>query len=258
MATDIPLARRDHIVQRLAHGEAVVAAALAVEFAVSEDAVRRDLRALAAQGLCRRVYGGALPLRPVAPGARPLVARLDEDRECKLALARAGADLVRPGEFIFLDTGSTNLLLAECLAEDQGLRVATNSVDIAAAVLRRGDLPLLMVGGTVDADVGGCVDASAVQTVAGLNIDRCFLGACALSASGGIGVHHHADALFKRALLAASQQCVAMLTTDKLDARAPHRVAPSHRLQHIVVPPDAPSRALAALRRAGSQVLSIS
>ncbi len=258
MAADIPLARRDHIAQRLARGEAVVAGALAAEFSVSEDAVRRDLRALAAQGLCRRVYGGALPLGPVAPGARPLVARLHEDREPKLALARAAAGLVQPGEFVFLDTGRTNLLLAECLPEDQGLRVATNSVDIAAAVLRRGDLPLLMVGGSVDADVGGCVDASAVQAVAALAIDRCYLGACALSAPGGIGVHHHADALFKRALLAASRQCVAMLTADKLQARAPHRVAPSHRLHHILVPTGVPARVRAALRRAGSQVLSVS
>jgi DeoR/GlpR family transcriptional regulator of sugar metabolism len=255
MAIDIPLARRDLIAQRLARGEAVVATALAVEFQVSEDAVRRDLRALAAEGLCRRVYGGALPLAQLALGARPLAARMDADRERKLALARTAAATVQPGEFVFLDTGSTNLALVECLPEDHDLTVATNSVDIAAALVRRGDLRLLMVGGSIDAEVGGCVDASAVQAVAALNIDRCFLGACALSARGGIGAYHHADAVFKRALLAASQHRVALLTTDKLDARAPHRVAPSRRLDQIVVERDAPSAALAALRKAGSQVL---
>ncbi|WP_271025209.1 DeoR family transcriptional regulator [Rhizobium sp. RCAM05973] len=49
----------------------IVAASLAVEFNVSEDAVRRDLRALAAEGKCRRVYGGALPFsRPRSPSPR--------------------------------------------------------------------------------------------------------------------------------------------------------------------------------------------
>ena len=70
MTSELPLARRDLIADRLANGLAVVATELAGEFAVSEDAIRRDLRALAAEGRCRRVYGGALPLpllkRPAA------------------------------------------------------------------------------------------------------------------------------------------------------------------------------------------------
>lgn len=258
MASEIPLARRDLIAQRLAHGQAVVSAALAAEFDVSEDAVRRDLRALAAEGLCRRVYGGALPLAHLAPGARPMAARRDEARERKLALARLAASTVQPGEFLFLDAGSTNLALAECLPDDLDLSVATNAVDIAATLLQRGDVRLLMVGGMVDAAVGGCIDAAAVQAVAALDIDRCFLGACALSASRGIAAFHHADALFKQALLAASRTRVALITTDKLDARAPHRVAPAQRLDGIVVEADAPRPALAALRKAGCQILQIS
>jgi len=59
---ELPIARRDIILSRLDEGQPVTAAALALEFDVSEDAIRRDLRALAAEGRCRRVYGGALPL----------------------------------------------------------------------------------------------------------------------------------------------------------------------------------------------------
>ena len=147
MEITIPLARRDVIAERLGRGEPVVAAALAAEFDVSEDAIRRDLRSLAAEGRCRRVYGGALPL---LPESKPMAARVDESRDRKAALARRAAATVQPGEFIFLDAGSTNLLLAECLPEDHVGTVATNSIDIAAAVLRRGDLSLLMVGGSVD------------------------------------------------------------------------------------------------------------
>ncbi|HEX8786620.1 MAG TPA: DeoR family transcriptional regulator, partial [Telluria sp.] len=54
---DLPIARRDLIAQRLAAGQPAIAATLALEFGVSEDAIRRDLRALAAEGRCRRVYG---------------------------------------------------------------------------------------------------------------------------------------------------------------------------------------------------------
>jgi len=65
-----------------------------------------------------------------------------------------------------------NLALVDFLPEDSELTVATHSIDIAAAVLRRADLQLVMIGGAVDPAVGGCVDAVAVQSVGQLNIDR--------------------------------------------------------------------------------------
>jgi len=252
MSNDLPLARRDLIADRLAQGHAVVAAALAVEFDVSEDAIRRDLRALAAEGHCRRVYGGALPL---SRASMPMAARTGERREQKDALARAAATMVQPGEFLFLDNGSTNLALIGFLPEDAELTVATNSIDIAAAALRRQDLPLIMIGGAVNISVGGCVDAAAVLSISQLNIDRCFLGACAVSATTGVSAFDGSDATFKRSLLAASRQCVVMATTDKLDTRAPHRVAALKEIAQLVVEDDAPAALLESLRHAGASIL---
>jgi DeoR/GlpR family transcriptional regulator of sugar metabolism len=247
-----PLARRDTIAERLYRGESVVAAAVAAEFGVSEDAVRRDLRALAAEGRCRRVYGGALPL---APQDKPMAARMDEARARKAALARKAATTIGHGEFVFLDAGSTNHALADFLPRDAALTVATNSIDIAAALLRRDDLRLIVVGGSVVPEVGGAVDAAALQAVAGMNIDRCFIGACAMSSKTGLAAFHHGDALFKRALLAASQTCIALVTTEKIGAAAPYRIAAARDIDQIVVERDAPARALETLRRAGTSVV---
>jgi DeoR/GlpR family transcriptional regulator of sugar metabolism len=252
MAHELPLARRDLIADRLAQGQPVVAAALAAEFSVSEDAIRRDLRALAEAGRCRRVYGGALPL---APGSTPLAARMGQAGARKEALARAAATRVRPGELLFLDSGSTNLALAGHLPEDHDLVVVTNAIDIAAAVLHRQDLRLIMIGGTVDPVIGGCVDAEAVMSINRLNVDRCFLGACMVSAQAGICSYDHADATFKRALVAASQHCLALATTDKLGGQAPHQVAALKTLECLVVEQGAPPEALAELVQAGASIL---
>ena len=92
--------RRDIIAGRLAQGQSVTAGSLAEEFSVSPDAIRRDLRALAAEGRCRRVYGGALP---ISPASSPIIGRVGEARERKAALAAAAVGLIRPGEFVFLD-----------------------------------------------------------------------------------------------------------------------------------------------------------
>ena len=248
----IPLARRDAIAGRLAQGQSVSAPALAQEFGVSEDAIRRDLRALAAEGRCRRVYGGALPLLPASV---PMAARLGEGRERKEALARAAVAGIQPGEFVFLDCGSTNLAVAVCLPEDHDLTVATNSPDIAAALLRRQDLQLILVGGSLDPVVGGCVDAEAVLGVARMRVDRCFLGACSVSAVDGIGAFSYADASFKRRLLSVSRQALVLVTSEKLGACAPHHVAPLEAVAGLVVEQDAPSVELEALALAGATVL---
>ncbi|WP_315700748.1 MULTISPECIES: DeoR/GlpR family DNA-binding transcription regulator [unclassified Bradyrhizobium] len=252
MSDEIPMARRDLIGERLAQGQSVIAAALAAEFDVSEDAIRRDLRALAAEGLCRRVYGGALP---ITPGWLPMAARIGADRERKQALARAAATAIRTGEFIFLDSGSTNLALTEFLPEDAELTIATNSIDIATAVLQRQDLKLIMIGGAVDPVIGGSVDAGAVLTIGQMNVDRLFLGACAVSAKSGISAIDTADAIFKRTLLSVSRETLVLATTDKLETRAPHRVAAIKDIAHLVVEHDAPTAQLKALTKAGASIL---
>jgi DeoR/GlpR family transcriptional regulator of sugar metabolism len=245
----LPLARRDVIAARLAGGQAVVAATLAEEFDVSEDAIRRDLRALAAEGRCRRVYGGALP---VVAQALPMTARIDLAGDRKRALARTAADTIVRGEFLFLDAGSTNLALVEFLPEDLDLTVATNAIDIAGAVLRRPDLRLIMVGGSVDTTVGGCVDAAAVQAVGAFDIDRCFLGACAVHPTRGVGAEIHADAAFKHALVRGSRHCVVLALNEKLDARSPFRACLLSDIHLLVVERDAPATLTDPLRASGA------
>ena len=252
MPDEPPLSRRDVIASRLAQGHSVVAATLAQEFAVSEDAIRRDLRALADEGLCRRVYGGALP---ISPGSATLAVRAEVGRDRKLALARTAARTIQPREFLFLDSASTNLALAGVLPEDYELTVATNSLDIGAALLRRQDLKLILIGGPVDPLIGGCVDGAAVQSVGLLNIDRCFIGTCSVAAASGVGAFHSSDATFKRALIEVSRHCSTLVTNDKFEARAPYRVVPLAQFQSMVVEPDASALLLAALTRAGVTVL---
>lgn len=252
MDIDLPLARRDAIAARLGQGQTVVATALAAEFHVSEDAIRRDLRALAAEGRCRRVYGGALPL---SPATAPMAARIQHGAESKLRLARAAVAAIRAGELVFLDSGSTNLALVDLLPEDADLTVATNSVEIAGAVLRRQDLRLIVVGGMADPLVGGCVDAAAAETVARMRFDRAFIGACSVSATAGVGAFHFTDATFKRAVLAAARQVVVLATTDKLAEEAPHRVARLDAVDLLVVEASAPAERRADLERAARRLV---
>lgn len=254
MIVDPPIARRETIAVRLAEGQAVVANALAAEFGVSEDAIRRDLRALAAEGRCRRVYGGALP---IYPATATMAARLGEGTERKRLLARAAAQTIEPGEFLFLDSSSTNLVLVDYLPEDRELTVATNSIEIAAAVLGRQDPRLIVIGGVADPVIGGCVDAGAIQAVGQMRFDRAFLGACAISAEEGVGAFDFADAAFKRSVVASARRTLVLAISEKFGDRALHRVARLEQIDTLVVEPDFPSARRAALEAAGCRRLLV-
>ena len=93
----------NRFLDRLGRDGRVLATALAEAFSTSEDTIRRDLRDLAGRGLCRRVYGGALP---VSPASRSAQVRAGESTERKAALGQALAGLVAPGSLVFVDSGS--------------------------------------------------------------------------------------------------------------------------------------------------------
>src|SRR3989337_2402832 len=98
--------RRDLLLTRLHRDGRVIAKDLAVELGFSEDSVRRDLRELAAAGLCQRVYGGALP---VSPAVADYATRTAVSLDSKTRVARRAAELIRPGSTVILDGGTTAL-----------------------------------------------------------------------------------------------------------------------------------------------------
>lgn len=231
---------------RLAAEGRVLAAALATEFGVSEDTVRRDLRELARTGACRRVYGGALPLAPdPAPDPGPAAVRAAIAAPAKAALARVAVRLIAGGETVFLDAGTTNAAIATALPADLRVTVATNSLAVAGALAHRPHVRLLVLGGRYDPAKDACVGSDTVDAVRRLRADACLLGACGLDAELGVTAHDPAEAEVKRAMAAASRRIVVAATTDKLGTAAPFSVAPAAAIDELVVERDAPAALLA-------------
>jgi len=247
----LPQERQHEILQRLRSRGRVVAAELAAEFAASEDSIRRDLRELAAQGLCKRVYGGALPL---SAAVAPLKQRRGEHAGRKLALARKAVSLVREGQVLLLDAGSTNAAIAAALPERMGLTVITNAPDIALALIDREGFEILLLGGRVDSHIGGAVGAQTLQELHRVRADLCFPGACAIDAGTGLWGFDSEESLLKRAMVEASGETVVVATSDKLGAAATHRIAQIGEVQHLVVEHAVGRQARAAFSARGVSV----
>src|SRR6201995_2816618 len=96
--------RRDYLLTRLRAEGSLVAKDLAAELGISEDSIRRDLRELAAAGLCHRVYGGAVP---ASPARADYAGRASVEPDSKRDVAVRAAALIQPGSTVILDGGTT-------------------------------------------------------------------------------------------------------------------------------------------------------
>lgn len=249
---DLLLGERQALIRtRLDLSGRVIAAELAQELGVSEDTIRRDLREMAASGLCRRVYGGALR---VAAAATTMNERMAVGGERKAALARCAAGLVPAGATLFLDAGSTNLALARALPAGQGLTVATNAPAIAAALLDH-DLATIQLGGLIDARSGAAIGAKAMRDAEALRPDLLVLGVCGIDLEAGVTAESFEEAEFKRFIASRSRAVMVAVTNDKLSTAAPYSVVPLSRLGHVVIEADADETKAAALAAAGIEIL---
>lgn len=242
--------RHDIIKDELSQTGKVSSSDLALRLGVSDDTIRRDLRMLAKDGFCRRVYGGA-----VAPYAGPIATRLEQGTEEKTLLAKAAAALVEPGQTIFLDAGSTNAAIAKHLPEGIGLTVVTNALAHATLLGPRLGIKLEVIGGALDRESGAFFGDAAHSTISGIAADLFFLGTCGLNEEIGATAYQGRDARIKRAMASASRRIVVAATEEKLGTRATYRVADLDQIDTIVVPRRADPKRWAPFREAGAEIV---
>ena len=211
-------AQRQKLIQdELAQTGRVLSGELAQRFGLSEDTIRRDLRQMSADGLCRRVYGGA-----VAPSAGALAQRHDHDRAEKAALAQRAVTLIAPGQTVMIDAGSTNSAIAAALPVDLGLTVISNAPDICALMARRRDVSLIALGGAFDQQSGACIGPMTLAALSGLRADLLFLGSCGVDATHGTTAFDTNEAAVKRAMVDCTSRVVVAATAEKLAESARH------------------------------------
>lgn len=237
-----PDTRQDILRRRLAAGQMLAAAALADEFAVSPDTIRRDLVALEAAGVARRTRGGVLPvLQPAAP--------MGERRSTVApALVAAAARLVKDGMAIAIDGGTTMLALARALPAAPRILVVTPSPAVAVVCLEK-RVSAHLIGGRLSHAGGVAVGADAERAVAATAVDLCFLGVCGLDASSGLGADDPDEASLKRAMAGVASRTIAVTAAEKIGRRARHRALSAEALDLLFT--DAPRDAVAALVAAG-------
>ena len=244
--------RQQRILDLLRRDGKVVACELSATLGTSEDTIRRDLRDLAETGLLLRVHGGALPR---SPAAASYSARREQASAAKAAIAQAAAGLVRDGQVIILDGGTTTLQVAEHLPPTLRATVITNSAPIAVALAEHPAVEVILLGGRLLKSARVTVGAPTVDALAHVRADLCMLGVCSLHPEVGISAPDLEESYVKRAMIASAAEVVALASAEKLGTAAPYIVGPLTELTHLVTERSVPADVLAAYRALGITIV---
>ncbi|MEV0847872.1 DeoR/GlpR family DNA-binding transcription regulator [Streptomyces sp. NPDC049954] len=245
--------RRDHLLGLLAREGKVVAKDVAAGLGISEDSVRRDLRDLAAEGLCQRVYGGALP---VSPAVADYAARQTVAPEGKRKVASVAAGLVRPGSALILDGGTTALAVAHALPQDLACTVITHSPTIAAALLDHPRAELFLLGGRVFKHSAVTCGAAAVEAAQNVSADLCLLGVTGVHPEAGLTTADAEEAAMKRALAARAADTYVLASSEKIGTASRFRVLPWEKISGLITDADPHDTAVERLRALGVEIVA--
>jgi DeoR family transcriptional regulator, fructose operon transcriptional repressor len=230
--------------------------AVAEEFGVTTETVRRDLSILERAGMVRRVHGGAVPAGALTLVETGLGERHGTRTEAKRAIAAAAISLLPAADgSVLLDGGSTTAALAEVLPTDRRLYVATNSVPIAARLSASPAVTLHVLGGRVRGITQTAVGDATVRALRDLRLDVVFLGTNGISAGHGFSTPDEAEAATKRAMVRAAQRVIVLADSSKLGREHLVRFAAVEEVDVLVTDGGADPGVVAELETTGIEVL---
>lgn len=212
----------------------------------SEVTVRRDVRALEAEGLLDRRHGGAvLPGGFTRESGFPQKSHLATAE--KTAIADLAASFVEEGEAIVVGAGTTTQELARRLARVPGLTVVTNSLLVAQALAHANRVEVVMTGGTLRGSNYALVGSGAEQSLQGLRVSRAFLSGSGLTAERGLSTSNMLSASVDRALVQAAAEVVVLADHTKLGTDTMFQTVPTDVITRLVT--DEPRATTTAPRR---------
>ncbi|MEU9367008.1 DeoR/GlpR family DNA-binding transcription regulator [Streptomyces avermitilis] len=250
--------RRQLILEMVRANGAVSLRELARVVQTSEVTVRRDVRALEAEGLLDRRHGGAvLPGGFTRESGFPQKSHLATAE--KTAIADLAAGLVEEGEAIVVGAGTTTQELARRLARVPGLTVVTNSLLVAQALAHANRVEVVMTGGTLRGSNYALVGSGAEQSLQGLRVSRAFLSGSGLTAERGLSTSNMLSASVDRALVQAAAEVVVLADHTKLGTDTMFQTVPTDVITRLVTdePPAHDDRAATELQALADQGVQI-
>lgn len=244
--------RRSRIVDIVNARRAARLEDLSLATGVSVATVRRDVDELAAQGLLRRVHGGAVAAD--GRGEPQFHAKAAEAIAEKERIAARAVGLLAPDDTVYLDSGSTVLEAARLLRGWDRLTVVTNSLPVANELGGHGPR-LILVGGEFRATSLAFVGPLSRHLLETLHVAKALIGTYALSLAGGLSTTDGAEAFTKALAAARATEVIVLADSRKLGTDAFAHATPLDAVDVLVTDDGIDEHLARALQERGITVL---
>lgn len=198
------------------HGRASVAA-LAEEFDVTSETVRRDLAFLERAGFLRRVHGGAVPVDAVRVTELGVAERATSRPDEKIRIGLAACRFVpSEGGSLVIDAGTTTIAAAACLPRDRTITVFTNSLPVASTVADHPSARLHFLGGRIRGLTQAAVGAAPITALSNYRVDVAFIGTNGITERHGLSTPDPDEGAMKSAMIDAANRVVVLADSSKI------------------------------------------
>jgi len=248
--------RQQAIIDLVDKNDSALVTDLVRRFNVSEMTIRRDLDQLERKGLLRRVHGGAVSNhgRSYEP---PYMLRSTVHNEEKKRIGAAAAELIKTGDSILLDVGTTTLEIARSLHNHQNLTVITPSFHIATLLAEHPGIRLILTGGILRHSELSMVGNLAAQSIHEFYVDKLFLGAGGVDLQAGFSEFNQEDAQVKQVMLHQARDITAVVDSSKFGLVALAAIAPITAVNRIITDSSAQPQLVERMRDLGIEMILV-
>ncbi|SDO41484.1 transcriptional regulator, DeoR family [Nakamurella panacisegetis] len=227
---------------------------LAASLRVAPETVRRDLADLEKQGLVQRVHGGALPVDRI--GFEGTVSsRAERNQPEKARIAAKALTEIRDAEVIFLDEGSTAVMLARALDPERPLTVVTGSIPVITELSAHPRISAILLGGPLRSGSMAASGSWPARMLAEIVVDVAFIGTNGLTVERGLTCPDLGVATVKRAAVAAARRSVLLADATKFGRDSFAVFAKVPEMDLVISETSAPRMVVEQIRKQGTPVI---
>ncbi len=225
--------RRSKILEMIEEKGRLNVQELSAYFKVSEVTIRNDLGQLEQKGLLIRTRGGAIRNQRVGVDSR-LSEKARRNRAEKMCIGKKAAALIRDGETIILDSGTTTFELARNLSAFSELTVITNALNIAIYLAGLKSIKVIVPGGLLREPSLSLVGPSAGESLRNYYCDKAFLGVDGIDTAYGVTTPNLEEAHLNRAMIRNAREVIVLTDSSKFSKRSFAFIAPVTEIDKIV------------------------
>ena len=241
--------RRREILDLLQSEGRVLVGELSRRFRTSLITIRKDLQVLHHMGQLERTHGGALPVKTGALYDRTLQEKERLHRREKLRIATADAGMIRQGQVVILDSGTTTTAIAKACRHFKNLTIITNATNVAEELAGTA-VEVILTGGTLRKNSFSLVGPLAEESLHRLSADLLFLAVDGFDVRYGLTTPNLLEARVNRAMAEAARRTIVVCDSSKFGHRSLSLILPTSAVHETITDRNISKKDLKALRAA--------